>query len=80
MNRRVKQLWRKRNNNFRRPRPKGDQSEPTSRGKSNKDITCYECKETGHYRNECPKLKKESSRRENFKKSSFITKKGLMAT
>jgi hypothetical protein len=63
LTRRVKQLWRKRNNNFRRPRPKGDRSESTSRGKSNKDITCYECKETGHYRNECPKLKKESSRR-----------------
>ncbi|KAI5400592.1 hypothetical protein KIW84_065469 [Lathyrus oleraceus] len=80
LTRRVKQLWRKRNNNFRRPRPMGDRSESTSRGKSNKDITCYECKETGHYRNECPKLKKESSRRKNFKKSSFRTKKGLMAT
>ncbi|KAI5398607.1 hypothetical protein KIW84_064104 [Lathyrus oleraceus] len=80
LTRRVKQLWRKRNNNFRRPRPKGDRSESTSRGKSNKEITCYECKETGHYRNECPKLKKESSKREGFRKNSFRTKKGRMAT
>jgi hypothetical protein len=59
---------------------KGDRSESTSRGKSNKEITCYECKETCHYINECPKLEKESSRKENFKKNSFRTKKGLMAT
>jgi hypothetical protein len=80
LTRRVKQLWKKRNNNFRRPRPRGDRSESTSKGKTNKDVTCYECKETGHYRNECPKLKKDSSRRESFKKNSLRTKKGLMAT
>jgi hypothetical protein len=48
LTRRVKQLWRKRNNNFIRPRPKGDRSESTSRGKPNKEVTCYECKEPGH--------------------------------
>ena len=37
-------------------------------------------KEPGHYRNECPKLKKDGSRKEGFKKNSFKTKKGLMAT
>jgi hypothetical protein len=80
LTRRVKQLWKKRNNNFRRPRPRGDRSESTSKGKTNKDITCYECKETGHYRNECPKLKKDNPRKESFKKNTFRTKKGLMAT
>ena len=26
---------------------------------ADKEVTCYECKEPGHYRNECPKLKKD---------------------
>jgi hypothetical protein len=43
-------------------------------------VTCYECKEPGYYKNECLKLKKDSSRKEGFKKNSFKTKKGLMAT
>ena len=81
LTRRVKQLWKRRNNNnFRRSRPRRDRAESTSKGKPNKDITCFECKETGHYRNECPKLKKDNPRKESFKKNTFRTKKGLMAT
>ena len=76
----LKKLWRKRNNNFRRPRQKGDHSESTSRNRPSKKVTCYECKELGHYINECPKLKKDSYRKEGFKKNSFKTKKGLTAT
>ncbi|XP_050889632.1 uncharacterized protein LOC127094916 [Lathyrus oleraceus] len=81
LSRRIKQLCRKINNNFRRPRQKGDRPDSTSRGRPNKEVTCYECKETGHYRNECPKLKINSSIKEGFKKNSFkAKKKGLMAT
>src|ERR1044072_6472190 len=42
---------------------------------ADKEATCFECKKPGHYRNECPKLKKD-------KKSEKLHKgkKGLMAT
>ena len=39
------------------------------------EVTCYECKEPGHYRNGCPKLKKDKKPKKVFK-----AKKGLMAT
>ncbi|XP_050919299.1 uncharacterized protein LOC127136822 [Lathyrus oleraceus] len=58
----------------------GDRLESTSKSRPNKEVTCYEYKEPGHYRNECPKLKKDSSRKEGSNKNSFKTKKGLLET
>ncbi|XP_050916658.1 uncharacterized protein LOC127131797 [Lathyrus oleraceus] len=81
LSRRINQLWIKRQNNFRRPRQKGDRPDSTFRGRPNKEVTCYECKEPEHYRNECPKLKKDSSKKESFKNNSFkVKKKRLMET
>ncbi|GAV79808.1 LOW QUALITY PROTEIN: zf-CCHC domain-containing protein/UBN2 domain-containing protein, partial [Cephalotus follicularis] len=38
--------------------------------------TCYECKNPGHFKNECPNLKKK----EQFKKNEFKKKKAMVAT
>ena len=43
---------------------------------SGKEVICFECKEPGHYKNDCPKLKKDKRPKKNFSK----VKKGLMAT
>src|SRR3954464_4932420 len=71
---RVNQLWKskqKRFKNFKRPE-KGESSEHRRSGK--KKVTCYECKEPGHYKSECPKLQGEKP------KKRFQKKKGLMET
>ena len=81
LSRRVKQLWKNRQGNFRRPRSREDHSESSARGRENKEVTCYECKELGHYINECPKLQKESTKKEFLKKNAFNRKKkDLMET
>ncbi|XP_050878734.1 uncharacterized protein LOC127082537 [Lathyrus oleraceus] len=41
-----------------------------------KEVICSECKEPGHYKNDCRKLKKDRRPTKNFSKG----KKGLMAT
>ncbi|GAV79807.1 LOW QUALITY PROTEIN: zf-CCHC domain-containing protein/UBN2 domain-containing protein, partial [Cephalotus follicularis] len=38
--------------------------------------TCYECKKPGHFKNECPNLKKK----EQLKKNEFKKKKAMVAT
>ncbi|GAV75366.1 zf-CCHC domain-containing protein/UBN2 domain-containing protein [Cephalotus follicularis] len=38
--------------------------------------TCYECKKPGHFKNECPNLKKK----ERFNKEKFKKKKAMVAT
>ena len=43
---------------------------------ASKDITFFECKEPGHFKNECPKLKKDRPKKKDF----IGNKKGLMAT
>ena len=78
---RIKQLWKKRQNSPRRFRNHYNRPDSFSRGKSSKEVTCCECKESGHYRNACPKLNKENSKRDQYKKNSLISKKkGLIAT
>lgn len=68
--RRINQLWKKRQGNFRGSR------RPSSPFKSNygqkksgasKDITCFKCKEPGHYKDECPKLRKYKPMKKVFK-------------
>lgn len=40
-----------------------------------KGIMCFECKEAGRYKNECPKLRKDRPKKKVFRGK----KKGLMA-
>src|SRR4051812_17022747 len=62
ISRRVNQLWKSKQRKF-----KGFRSyKKPERGKSSgvrrsdkKKVTCFECKEQGHYKNECPKLQKK---------------------
>src|SRR3954469_23629094 len=75
--RRVNQLWKSKHRKFKNFRSskkleKGESS--TNRRSDKKKVTCYECNEPGHYKNECPKLQKENP------KKKFHKKKGLMAT
>src|ERR1044072_8029806 len=74
ISKRLNKLWKQRQSKFRKSRRTKGRFESASGQKKNVDkdnVICYECKEPGHYRNECPKLKKD-------KKSD--KKKGLMAT
>ncbi|GKV39617.1 hypothetical protein SLEP1_g47364 [Rubroshorea leprosula] len=50
-------------------------SDDDDRGKpSKKHIRCYECNKMGHYRNECPQLKKgERKNKKSMKKKAFTT-------
>jgi hypothetical protein len=43
---------------------------------SRKEVTSYECKEPGHYKNECPKLKRDKKPKKDYK----AKKKWLMVT
>ena len=52
---------------------KGKGSSSRKMKKDLSKVTCYNCKEMGHFRSDCPKLKKE----EKLKKGK---KKGLMAS
>ncbi|GBG69764.1 hypothetical protein CBR_g4595 [Chara braunii] len=51
----------------RRERYTGEERQPTDRGYAHREgprrppVTCYECGEPGHYRNQCPKLVGEAS-------------------
>src|SRR3954470_2530084 len=77
ISRRVNQLWKSKQRKFKNFRS----SKRPERGESSrhirsdkKKVTCYECKEPGHYKNVCPKLQREKPNKK------FEKKKGLMAT
>src|ERR1044072_9482246 len=77
ISKRINKLWKHRQSKFRGPRRGKGRFEFASGQKKNVDkdnIICYECKEPGHYKNECPKLKKDK------KPKKLVKKKGLMAT
>ena len=78
LSRRVNRLWKNRGNSFRSKRPAGGRSESSSEYKKRpqKEVTCFECKEPGHYKNECPKLNKDAPKKKFFNKK----KKALMAS
>ena len=72
----MKQLWKRQNSSRRFKR---DHSDSFSKG--NREVTCYKCNELGHYKYDCPKLKKEVSINEGSKKNNFKGKnKGLTET
>ncbi|XP_050915187.1 uncharacterized protein LOC127130162 [Lathyrus oleraceus] len=69
LSRHVNQLWKKRQGKFRGQRRISGRSESTSGSKkvgAGKELTCFECKDPGHFKNECPKLKKERPKK-NFR-------------
>ena len=63
ISRRINRLWKHRQGRrfHKGPRNAKGSFESTSGQKkaADKEVTCYECKEPGHYMNECPKLKKD---------------------
>ncbi|XP_057444117.1 uncharacterized protein LOC130736293 [Lotus japonicus] len=77
VSRRLYRIWKHRQNKYKgSTKAKGRQESSTGQRKSSgKEITCFECKESGHYKNECPKLKRENKPKKNFK-----AKKGLMVS
>ncbi|MGR2462358.1 zinc finger CCHC domain-containing protein, partial [Salmonella enterica] len=55
---------------------KGKSESSSGQKKSSiKEVTCFECKESGHYKSDCPKLKRDKKPKKHFK-----TKKSLMVT
>ena len=78
ISRRINHLWKHRQGRRSNEGPRNTKGrfESTSGQKKadDKDITCFECKEPGHYKNECPKHQKER------RPKKFYKKKGLKAT
>lgn len=79
LSRHINQLWNKRQGKFKGSRRTGGRSESTSgikKSRPSKDITFFECKEPGHFKNEYPKLKKNIPKKKDFRGK----KKGVRAT
>src|ERR1044072_2502402 len=78
ISRRINHLWKHRQGKkfHKGPRSSKGKFESTSSQKRliDKTITCFECKEPGHFKSECPKLKNDR------RPKRFDKKKGLMAT
>lgn len=73
---RINQLWKHKQRKFRNYKKPNQRSESSRHRKSSrKEVVCYECKEPGHFKSECPKLQKEKPKKKFDKK-----KKSLMAT
>ncbi|GKU99723.1 hypothetical protein SLEP1_g12527 [Rubroshorea leprosula] len=64
----VEVVEKKKKDNIKSKLEKRDEGESTKRS-----VKCYECKKTGHYRNECPNLKKgEKKGKKCMKKKAFV--------
>src|SRR3954463_11118804 len=77
ISRRVNQLWKSKQRKFKnfRSSKKLERGETSGiRRSDKKKVTCFECKEPGHYKSECPKLQRQKP------KKKFQEKKGLMET
>ncbi|XP_058741260.1 uncharacterized protein LOC131613625 [Vicia villosa] len=74
LSKRLNQLWKHRKRKFQGSRRSKDISGLSSGQKraSGKEVICYECKEHGHYKYDCPKLDKDKK-----PKKALKTKKGL---
>ncbi|XVF04230.1 hypothetical protein REPUB_Repub05bG0064400 [Reevesia pubescens] len=55
---------------------KREKEKKESRNSKQDQVMCYECKQPGHYKYECPKLKEEKGKGSKKKKN----KKAMMAT
>src|ERR1044072_8673265 len=79
ISRRINRLWKHRQGRrfSNGPRNAKGRFESTSGHKkaADREIICFECNEPGHYKNECPKLKKDGKPKKFHK-----GRKGLMAT
>lgn len=70
LSRRINQLWKHKQRKFRNYKKPDQCSESSGHRKSSrKEVVCYECKEPGHFKSDCPKFQKEKPE-----------KKSLMAT
>ena len=59
LSRRMNQLWKHRQKKFRNFKKSEDKPESSGRKNSHiREIICYECKEPGHYKSDCPKLQR----------------------
>src|ERR1051325_6885181 len=75
MSRRMNKMWKYRQKKFRNHRRSEDKGESSGHKRFRKrSITCYKCKEPGHFKTECPKLQREKPKR------IFDKKRGMMAT
>ncbi|XP_058776384.1 uncharacterized protein LOC131650702 [Vicia villosa] len=73
----LNHIWKYRKSKFRRSRRSKDRigSSSSQKKADGNKVIWYECKELGHYKNECPKLRKYKK-----PKKVFEAEKGLMAT
>src|ERR1044072_1436147 len=79
ISRRINRLWKHRQGRGFNKGPKNlkgrFESTPGHKKAADREVICFECNEPGHYKNECPKLKKDKRQRKSHK-----DKKGLMVT
>src|ERR1044072_6483537 len=79
ISRRINHLWKHRQDRRSQRGPRNDQGRFKSISGQKEvfsdNVTCFECKKPGHYRNECPSLKKDEKSKRIYK-----GKKGLVTT
>src|ERR1043165_9724523 len=73
--RRINKMWKYRQKKYKNHRRSEDKGESSRHKRFNKKgIQCYEYKEMGHVRSECPNVQKEKP------KKRFEKRRGMMAT
>ncbi|XP_057451155.1 uncharacterized protein LOC130743069 [Lotus japonicus] len=72
---RLSKLWKNRHSKGKGPKKSSERFESSSGQKKSygKEVTCFDCKEYGHYKSDCPKLKKDKRPRKVFKKKALVT-------